>query len=45
MERLEEYRHKIEQILTNYYQLTIDSANKPESEVSDRLAFDRIQPQ
>jgi XisI protein len=46
MDRLEQYRHKIEQILTNYYQMTIDKvSNAADSEVSDRLAFDRIRDQ
>jgi hypothetical protein len=46
MDRLEQYRHKIEHILTNYYQMTIDRVSKAaDSEVSDRLAFDSIRDQ
>jgi XisI protein len=46
MDRLEEYRQKIEQILTDYYQMTIDQvSNLAGDEVSDRLAFDRDRDQ
>lgn len=42
MDRLENYRDRIEQIMTGYYQMTSDRASKiSDDEVSDRLIFDR----
>jgi XisI protein len=46
VDRLEQYRHTIEQVLTSYYRMTIDrTSNTANSEVSDRLAFDSIHDQ